>query len=56
MKNLLNNAWNSAYKAGVQSVFETFMDEIEDWDGLHKKNAEYLINLVKQTYAEYLEE
>lgn len=47
---------NTSYNMGVKAVFDALNDEIEDWSGIHKKNAEYLISIVENLFEDNLKE
>lgn len=48
--------WKSLYNLGIKHVFESFEEEIEDWTGVEKENAQYLIGKVKELYMDELNE
>lgn len=55
-KTLHEQTLNALYNLGIKHVFESFEEEIEDWTGVEKENAQYLIDKVKKLYKDELNE
>ena len=55
-KTLYEQTLNTFYNLGIKHVFESFEEEIEDWTGVEKENAQYLIDKVKDLYKDELDE
>lgn len=53
----MRDAMNELYNLGVKHVFESFEEELEYWpDDVCKRNAQYLIDQVKELYKDELNE
>lgn len=52
----MDETLHSLYNLGIKHVFASFEEEIEDWTGVHKENAQYLIDRVKELYKDELNE
>lgn len=52
----MDKTLHALYNLGIKHVFESFEEEIEDWTGVEKENAQYLIGKVKELYMDELNE
>lgn len=50
----MDKTLHTLYNLGIKHVFESFEEEIEDWTGVEKENAKYLIDKVKELYKDEL--